>query len=125
MRALAAIVSVMAVGAVLAAGAQEPSQSPTFKAANRTVAVYATVTGADGRLVANLTRDAFSILDNGRRQDMTLFSSDLQPITVVMLLDRSGSMRGNFALVQKAAETFVEMMRADDRARIGSFSNGI
>ena len=126
MRALAAIVSVMAVGAALAAaGSQEPSQSPTFKAANRTVAVYATVTGADGRLVANLTRDAFSILDNGRRQDMTLFSSDLQPITVVMLLDRSGSMRGNFALVQKAAETFVEMMRADDRARIGSFSNGI
>ena len=127
MRALAAIVSVMAVGAVLAAaGSQEPSQaSPTFKAANRTVAVYATVTGADGRLVANLTRDAFSILDNGRRQDMTLFSSDLQPITVVMLLDRSGSMRGNFGLVQKAAETFVEMMRTDDRARIGSFSNGI
>jgi VWFA-related protein len=126
MRALAAIVGVMAVGAVLAAaGSQELSQSPTFKAANRTVAVYATVTGADGRLVANLTRDAFSILDNGRRQDMTLFSSDLQPITVVMLLDRSGSMRGNFALVQKAAETFVEMMRTDDRARIGSFSNGI
>ncbi len=74
---------------------------------------------------ANLTRDAFSILDNGRRQDLTLFSSDLQPITVVMLLDRSGSMRGNFALVQKAAEEFVEVMRADDKARIGSFSNGI
>ena len=105
------------------AAAQEPG--PTFKAGNRTVAVYATVTGADGRLVPNLTRDAFSILDNGRRQDLTLFSSDLQPITVVMLLDRSGSMRGNFTLVQQAAEEFVEVMRPDDKARIGSFSNGI
>jgi Ca-activated chloride channel homolog len=123
MRALAAIVSVMAVGAALAA-AQETA-GPTFKAGNRTVAVYATVTGADGRLAANLTREAFSILDNGRRQDLSLFSSDLQPITVVMLLDRSGSMRGNFALVQKAAEEFVQVMRADDKARIGSFSNGI
>jgi VWFA-related protein len=123
MRALAVIVSVMAVGAALAA-AQETA-GPTFKAGNRTVAVYATVTGADGRLAANLTREAFSILDNGRRQDLSLFSSDLQPITVVMLLDRSGSMRGNFALVQKAAEEFVQVMRADDKARIGSFSNGI
>src|SRR3954452_3889294 len=134
MRALAAIVSVMAVGAVLAAAPPQqaapetsaaPQVSPTFNAVNLTVAVYASGTGADGRLVANLTRDAFSILDNGRRQDLTLFSSDLQPITVVMLLDRSGSMRGNFALVQKAAEAFVEVMRPDDKARIGSFSNGI
>jgi VWFA-related protein len=87
--------------------------------------VYATVTGADGRLVPGLTRDAFSILDNGRRQNLTLFSSDLQPITVVMLLDRSGSMRRNFSLVQQAAEAFVQVMRPDDKARIGSFSNGI
>jgi Ca-activated chloride channel family protein len=123
MRAFAVIVSVIAVGAALAA-AQETA-GPTFKAGNRTVAVYATVTGADGRLVANLTREAFSILDNGRRQDLSLFSSDLQPITVVILLDRSGSMRGNFTLVQKAAEEFVQVMRADDKARIGSFSNGI
>jgi VWFA-related protein len=56
---------------------------------------------------------------------LTLFSSDVQPITVVMLLDRSGSMRGNFGLVQQAAEQFVEVMRPDDKARIGSFSNGI
>ena len=111
MRALAVIVSVMAVCAALDA-AQE-TEGPTFKAGNRTVAVYATVTGADGRLVANLTREAFSILDNGRRQDLSLFSSDLQPITVVMLLDRSGSMRGNFTLVQKAAEEFVQVMRAE------------
>ena len=123
MRALAAIVGVIAVGAALAAS--QETASPVFKGGNRTVAVYATVTGADGRLVPDLKREAFSILDNGRRQDLTLFSSDLQPITVVMLLDRSGSMRGNFALVQKAAEEFVQVMRPDDKARIGSFSNGI
>jgi VWFA-related protein len=111
----------LAVGAVLVA-AQE---GPTFKGGNRTVAVYATVTGADGRLAPSLTREAFSILDNGRRQELTLFSSDLQPITVVMLLDRSGSMRGNFTLVQQAAEHFVEVMGPGDKARIGSFSNGI
>ena len=91
----------------------------------RTVAVYATVMGADGRFVPDLTRDAFTILDNGRRQELTLFANDIQPITVVMLLDRSGSMKANFSLVQQAAERFVDVMLPADKARIGSFSNRI
>jgi VWFA-related protein len=101
------------------------ADEPTFRNDVRTVAVYATVMGADGRLVPDLPRDAFSILDNGRRQDLTLFANDVQPITVVMLLDRSGSMRANFSIEQEAAERFVDMMLPSDKARIGSFSNRI
>jgi len=112
------------VGSAALAARQDPAL-PTFKAGNRTVAIYATVTAGDGRLVPDLTREAFSIFDNGKRQDLTLFASDTQPITVVMMLDRSGSMRGHFSLVQKAAEQFVEVMQPGDKARIGSFSNGI
>ena len=40
--------------ALASAPAQQP---PTFSAGNRTVAVYATVTDAHGRLVPDLTRD--------------------------------------------------------------------
>ncbi len=87
--------------------------------------MYATVAGADGRLVPDLGRDAFTILDNGRRQELTLFANDVQPITVVLLLDRSGSMKANFSLVQRAAEDFVNVMLPADKARIGSFSNRI
>jgi VWFA-related protein len=101
------------------------AQEPTFKTGNRTVAVYATVTGADGRLVPDLGRSAFSIFDNGKPQELSLFANDVQPITVVMLLDRSGSMKANFELVEKAAEHFVAVMEPADRARIGSFSNRI
>src|SRR5437016_12488401 len=42
-----------------------------------------------------------------------------------MLLDRSGSVRANFTLVQEAAERFVAVMLPADKARIGSFSNRI
>ena len=101
------------------------AQEPTFRGNVRTVAVYATVMGADGRLVPDLARETFSILDNGRRQELTLFANDVQPITVVMLLDRSGSMKANFSLVQQAAEQFVDVMLPADKARIGSFSNRI
>ena len=51
---------------------------------------------AQGRLVPDLSRDDFAIDDNGKRQTLTLFANDIQPITVVMLLDRSGSMSAEF-----------------------------
>src|ERR1700730_4556555 len=97
----------------------------SFTAGTRTVAVYATVTNAQGRLVPDLSRDDFAIDDNGKRQDLTVFSNDLQPITLVMLLDRSGSMKPNFDLEERAAEAFVGAMGAADKARIGSFSTRI
>jgi Ca-activated chloride channel family protein len=100
-------------------------QEPTYRAGNRTVAVYATVTGPDGRLVPNLTKDAFAIDDNGKPQEITLFANTIQPITAVVLLDRSGSMRSNFRLVELAAERFVGALGPGDKARIGSFSNRI
>jgi len=118
-RLAAVIVCGVAIGG--AAGAQEP----TFKAGNRSVAVYATVKNADGRLVPDLRRDVFSVLDNGRRQELTLFANEVQPITVVMLLDRSASMRRNFSLVEQAAEQFVAALLPADKARIGSFSDRI
>jgi VWFA-related protein len=106
----------------LDAGRQQP---PTFSAGNRTVAVYATVTDASGRLVPDLDRLRFEVTDNGKHQDLTLFANDVQPITVIMLLDRSRSMRQNFALEEQAAEEFVKAMGPADKARIGSFSNRI
>lgn len=91
-------------------------QPPTFTGVNRTVAVYATVTDAGGRLVPDLMRDQFQIADNGKRQELTIFANEIQPITVVMLLDRSSSMRANFELVEKAAEEFVSVMLINTRS---------
>jgi len=118
----AALVSVF-LGAVLPS-AQTPQQ-PSFVAGTQTVAVYATVTNARGRLVPDLTRDAFAIDDNGRRQTLTLFANDIQPITLIMLLDRSGSMKRNLELEERAAEAFVREMLPADKARIGSFAKAI
>src|SRR5258707_12028033 len=96
--------------------AARQAQPPQFGAGNRTVAVYATVTGARGRLVPDLTRDDFAVDDNGKRQTLTLFSNDVQPITMIMLLDRSGSMKPNLELEERAAEAFVSHMLPGDKA---------
>jgi Ca-activated chloride channel family protein len=97
-------------------------QAPRFRSGAYTVAVYTTVSDANGRLVPDLGRDEFEVFDNGKRQLIATFASDVQPITVVMMLDRSGSMFRNFTLVQRAAEAFVERMIPGDRARVGSFA---
>jgi Ca-activated chloride channel family protein len=106
----------------LALSAALAPQPPQFRSGAYTVAVYTTVSDATGKLVPDLGRDEFEVFDNGNRQTIATFANDVQPITVVMMLDRSGSMFRNFALVQRAAEAFVERMIAGDKARVGSFA---
>jgi Ca-activated chloride channel family protein len=97
-------------------------QQPTFKSGARTVAVYTTVTDLDGRLVTDLTKEDFEVYDNGKLQPLSVFASDIQPITLVMMLDRSGSLKANFELVEAAAEAFVRRLLPEDKVRIGSFA---
>jgi Ca-activated chloride channel family protein len=110
------------VGAALSA---TQDQQPTFRSGARTVAVYATVTGKDGRLVPDLGREAFEVKDSGKVRPITVFSNEVQPISVVLMLDRSGSMRGNFGLVDQAARQFIQRLRPDDTARLGVFGDRI
>ena len=72
-----------------------------------------------GRLVPRLTLDDFEVYDNGKRQTVTVFANDLQPITIVLMLDRSRSMEDHFDLVRKAAERFVESEDHRDLRRHG------
>jgi len=116
------VCAALAAAAPLAVLGQQP---PTFSTANRTVAVYATVSETGGRIVPDLERNVFAIADNGKKQELTLFANDVQPITVVVLLDRSGSMKQKFTIVERAAEAFVGSMGPADKARIGSFSQTV
>jgi Ca-activated chloride channel family protein len=109
------------VPALLAATPTATQQAP-IRSGTRTVAVYATVTDAAGRLVPDLTQDDFEIYDNGKRQTISIFASEIQPITIVVLLDRSGSMATNFRFVEVAAQSFVRRLLPADKARIGSFA---
>ncbi len=119
------ILAIVLVLASLGGAVRARQAQPPFTGGTQTVAVYATVTNAEGRLVPDLGRDDFTVEDEGKRQVLTLFANDVQPITVVMLLDRSGSMVPNFALEEKAAEAFVREMGPKDKARIGSFSKSV
>ena len=76
---------------VPAIGMRVDAQGQTFHVDAHAVLVYASVANKAGLYVPGLTPDDFEVKDNGRKQTLTAFSAELQPITAVLMLDRSGS----------------------------------
>lgn len=115
-------------GVALLAGAvvlaQQPEQ-PVFRSSVRTVPIYATVVDSSGRLVPDLERGDFSILDNGKPTDVSLFSNESQPFTAVVMLDTSASMTANLKLLNRAAEQFLLRLLPVDKAQVGAFNDKI
>jgi Ca-activated chloride channel family protein len=115
-------IAVLAAASLTVAAQQE---TPTFKATTQIVSVPATVLDAQGRLVPNLEQDQFSILDNGKPQDITFFQNETQPFTVVVMLDYSASMTNSLDLLRAAAEQFLLRMLPRDKGQVGAFSDKI
>ena len=109
--------------ALVASVAASPLQ--VFRSTTDVVPLYVTVTDRDGRLVPNLTRDDFTVLDNGRPQPITLFDSSPQAIRMIALIDVSGSMAEHLPLLRRACLELVAQLRQDDLARVGTFGQRI
>jgi Ca-activated chloride channel family protein len=101
------------------------AQQPTFKAGTQIVSVFATVTDTQKRLVPDLQQADFEILDNDKPQPLTFFQNETQPITVVVMLDTSGSMTLTLDLLRAAAEQFVLRLLPADKAKVGAFNDKI
>src|ERR1044071_3661382 len=101
------------------------AQQPTFRTGTRTVALYATVTDPQKRLVPDLLQDDFQIYDNDKLQTIDLFNNEGQPITVVVMLDTSASMTGNLKLLEQAAEQFLLRLLPKDKGLVGAFNDKI
>lgn len=115
----------IAAFATLALAGPRAQQPAPYRSNAEVVSVYATVMDRNHRLVPDLDVGDFVIYDNGKEQPISYFSSELQPFSVVMMLDRSGSMEEHYGLVRRAGITFVKDLLPDDRARIGTFSHDI
>jgi Ca-activated chloride channel family protein len=70
-----------------------------------------------------LVQDDFVVTDNGKEQPIVFFSNEVTPFSVVVMLDRSGSMFDHEYVIRDAAMAFVVRLLPDDQARIGSFGD--
>lgn len=123
MRTTLVVIAVLASAVALGRpGAQSQAQ---FHSGTELVSVYTTVQEKNGRLVPDLRQEDFSVTDNGKEQPITFFSNEISPFSVVVLLDRSGSMIQHLPVIRDAAAAFVGEMLPDDKARIGSIGTRI
>jgi Ca-activated chloride channel family protein len=90
-----ATVMTAAIGLQPATVSVAVAQTPSFRAAVDVVSVTAVVRDSRGRPVNNLGREDFQIYERGRLRQIVQFkSSDQGPISLGILFDVSGSMRG-------------------------------
>src|SRR5215218_441910 len=102
-----------------------PAGAQRIKVTTQTVPLYVTVTDAQKRLVPDLTKEDFEVYDNGKLQTLTNFDNEPTPITVVVMLDTSGSMTLALDLVKDGAEAFLMRMLPIDKGMVGAFNDKI
>jgi VWFA-related protein len=86
-------------------------QGPTISSRVNVVTLFATVHDADGKVVKNLKRDDFVLLEDGAPQKIVYFSpeSDL-PLTIGLLVDTSRSQTGVLEQERRASYTFLDQV---------------
>jgi Ca-activated chloride channel family protein len=105
---------------ILASASLLAQQAPVFRSSVDIVPVYATVTDLTGAFAPGLTREDFVVLDDGKPQEIVSFSDEAQAISVSVILDTSGSMAEARPKMLAAAGVFLDQLRPDDRAMLGS-----
>src|SRR6185369_5638508 len=88
------------------------------------VNVYFTVCNAKGRIIRNLTRESFTIFEDGSPQVISHFSKETDlPLTLALVMDTSGSVRYKLGFEQEAAVDFLNstLQRGRDKAALITF----
>jgi Ca-activated chloride channel homolog len=116
---------VLFLTAIAAAPISALAADTTFRSSSNVVSVYATVSDAHRRLVPDLTPRDFEVVDNGTPQPLTVFFREVQPFTLVTLLDTSASMTSNLPVLRRAAMALIAGLRPEDRALVGAFGDTV
>ena len=83
------------------------------------------VTDKLGKPILSLKKDNFRVLEDGKPQEVLEFSTTAAPFEVALLLDTSGSTRSDLALIQRAAQYFIDSLRPGDRVAVIAYKTGI
>ena len=83
------------------------------------------VTDKHGGFVTDLSKDAFTVFDNGRQMPIEIFSNEDTPVAVGLVVDASGSMRSKIGEVIAAAMSFVRLSNPDDELFAVRFNDDV
>jgi VWFA-related protein len=106
--------------------AAQPAEEQTIKVEVDLVNIYFTVCNQKGRLIPDLGRDSFIVFEDGQLQTVTNFSREADlPLTIVMVVDTSGSVWDKLRFEQRAATDFLHatVRRGRDKAALFTFDS--
>jgi VWFA-related protein len=118
MRKLLLAFVLTAVVVVVAAAAQEPF---VLKVDVSLVTIDVVVTDAAGRAVTTLTKDDFSIYEDGRPQEIRHFAPVDSPYSVLLLFDCSTSTQPHWPFLVESMNRFTARLRPQDNVSVAQF----
>src|SRR5262245_18622143 len=86
--------------------AQARQQAPTFGTGIEIINLTLSVTDARRNFVTDLAQRDFAVFEDGIRQELSLFTHEDLPISMVLLIDTSASMEEKLRQAQDAAIRF-------------------
>lgn len=99
---------------------QQPG--PTFQVETEVVSVPVVVVDEDGNLYTDLSEEAFTVLEDGVRQEIVSFDGEESPLTLTMLLEYSrivAPLRGE--VIRPAGIFVTQILESEDWAAIVAF----
>jgi len=105
--------------------AQSPQDIPTINVSVSVVNILCAVRDSKGALLPNLTKDDFTVTEEGKPQDIRYFAHETDlPLTLGLLVDVSGSQRNMIEIEKRAADQFFgKVLRKQDLAFLMSFGS--
>lgn len=95
--------------------------TPTFQSGVSNVRIDVQATqGSD--LLADLTKADFAIFDEGKQQDLVYFGRDAEPLSLLLVLDVSGSTKPYIEQIASVARTSLRYLKPKDRVAIMLFA---
>ena len=79
------------------------------------------VVNTRGEPITNLSKDDFSVYEDGVKQNISRFEPTVAPFSVVMILDMSGSTLGFRETIRQSAFRFIDALAPDDRVAVIEF----
>ncbi len=107
------------------ASARVDTQQPPFRSGVELVNVTATVADPAGQFVSGLTQSDFVVYDDDQPVEITHFKAERVPVSLGIVLDTSGSMRGQKIVAARTAvrRFVVDLLAAEDEVFLYRFND--
>ena len=104
-----------------------PAQEVTLHVDVKLVNIFVNVTDCNGAIVGGLEREDFSVTEDGRPQEISVFERQSElPLNMTLAIDTSGSVRKDLAEEADAARRFAHaILRPQDQMSLLQFATDV